>query len=117
MISFFVDRWPGSLTHFQPKGKAKPACCWCLNSFEAVRGFLIDIREHLRTTRVRKKVEIVLADIDDRAPYSRHPDARQRSEARLNQIRELNRRGRPQIALAYDTGKMPPLLGYAGGSA
>ena len=25
-------------------------------------------------------------------------------------------RGRPQIAVAYDSGKMPPLLGYDGAS-
>src|SRR3990172_12809075 len=46
VIEFFNERWPGTIRTYQPKsktGRAKLARVWSLNSFEAVRAFLLDM--------------------------------------------------------------------------
>ncbi len=94
--AFFQDRWPGHWRSFIPRsvtGNVRRAYTWTLSSGERIEIFLADILPHVRTQRVREKIEIVLADIRDRGLYQQQPESKVRSEERRKLIRSLNAKG------------------------
>lgn len=118
VIDFFNNRWPGSTRVFSPKsktGNAKPAKVWLLNSRERVERFLRDIDYYVKTARVRRKLELVLEDLEDKKPHSRDDAAYARSEQRKNLLHCLNRRGlKPSPWENESSGAMPTQLMITG---
>lgn len=101
IVTFFHERWPGSLHTFRPKGNAKEATTWTLNACEAIWRFLDDVYGYLRTTSERTKFAVVMADIEARVQGSHDSAYRKACQERARIIRRLNHRG---------TTPMPPLL-------
>jgi len=96
MIDILNKIWPGYIRTFVPNTKsknAKTAQTWVLNSGLKCFQFARDVLPYIRTERVRKKFEILIEYMQDAHPYNRDPDRKIRQQGRLQQMRELNRRG------------------------
>lgn len=96
IIDFYHARWPGRLERWFPKSKnelAREAFLWTLRRQEAVEGFLLDVRPHLQTRRMRRKADLVVEDIRDRMLRRQTLGVRRRTYARMTRIRMLNKRG------------------------
>lgn len=131
VTDFFRDCWGGFISERIPKSKngyARRAYTWVINAGEPIECFIEDLLFYIKAPAIRQKMELVLSDIRDRAPYQRCFMARSRSRKRMLLVRALNHRGtspffyflsddqtvgrwiHPQIARAYETGRMPSLL-------
>ncbi len=96
VIDFFHARWPGYLRNLIPyssSGLAREVFYWQLTANDAVEGFVLDIRPHLQTERVRVKADLILEDIHERVQLRRTTEVEQRRWARMAKMRALNRRG------------------------
>ena len=96
VIEFFHARWPGYLRTYIPPSKnnlARRAYYWQLTANDKVEGFVLDIRPHLQTERVRVKADLILEDIAERVQLRRSEEAVQGRWARMAKMRALNRRG------------------------
>lgn len=99
---FFHERWGGSLSWKQPKGNARPALLWRIDTIPLVEGFLTEITPHLQTERVRQKAALVLLDVRERVQGKRGNELaayRTQREERLRDVQALNQRGSLRLAL------------------
>lgn len=108
-VDFFDDRWPGNRRTFLPKGNARVAYTWNLNSGERIEIFLLDILPHIRTERVRQKITVVLDDIRDRGLYQQQPEIRGRSEQRRLLMRQLNAKGIESVTVVGEIALFLPI--------
>ena len=96
VVRFFETRWPGTVVSHRPdtrNGRARLAYVWSLSSCDAIEGFLLDLRPHLRTARVRRKARLMLQDVRARIELRRTDEALAEMTARMEQMQRLNRRG------------------------
>lgn len=95
-IDYLHERWPGNRRSFLPKsesGNVRMAHTWNLNSCERIECFLLDILPHIKTERVRQKIDVVLEDIRDRGLFQQQEDSIRRTDERRKIIRQMNAKG------------------------
>ena len=93
IVAFFHQRWPGVLRTFQPRGNAKIATTWTLNTGESIWRFLDDVFPHLRTGAEKLKFSVVMEDVEARVQGSRDWEYRDACHQRRMIMRALNKRG------------------------
>ena len=94
VVDLFQSRWGGSIYEFQPKGNARLAWCWTLNSRRPIRAFLADVGMEFRTSRVRDKAALLIEDMNDRVQGSKNDDTYlDRCFERHLRMKALNKRG------------------------
>ena len=94
VVEMFAARWPGGvLWTMQPKGNARLALGWRLQSRPGIRHFLADLGPEFRTERVRIKAALLLEDIDARVQGIKDPAYLVACNERREKMRALNKRG------------------------
>lgn len=95
VTAWFKARWGGAIYTYQPKGKARVAHRWAVNTYFAIECFLADLRPNTRRAEVAEKIDLVVAFIRSRARRPKDPAVLAQAAETIEAIRALNWRGTP----------------------
>lgn len=94
VVDLFHGWWGGSVAGYQPKGNARYAWRWTINSRPPIGRFLDDLGPEFRTERVRAKAALLAEDLAERIQGCKNDEGYLgRCLERYQRMKDLNRRG------------------------